>query len=182
MHKQSQNWSGVQYPLKNDWLHKLCEMHRAVASLTVLGGHEFHFPHLFLKFWSILLIFPQTFLIFFLIFIWPSESPTREGPGYGTGNARRSHPSAFYYTKIHSVFKVIVDLACHTVPQLKKRKKKPPIPKFPEGRRHFDFWPQQQCGKKICSELVSVVCSLFTHYWSVENTLTVIDHVLQGRR
>ena len=39
-------------------------MDRAVASLTVLGGQEFNFPHFFLKFRS---IFPQTLLIFFLI-------------------------------------------------------------------------------------------------------------------
>ena len=40
---------------------------RAVASLTVPGGQEFHFPHFFLKFRLICLIFPQTLLIFFLI-------------------------------------------------------------------------------------------------------------------
>ena len=40
---------------------------RAVASLTVPGSQEFHFPHFFLKFWSIFLIFPQTLLISFLI-------------------------------------------------------------------------------------------------------------------
>ena len=37
---------------------------RAVANLTVPGGQEFHFPHFFLKVWS---IFPQTLLILFLI-------------------------------------------------------------------------------------------------------------------
>ena len=41
--------------------------YRAVASLTVPGGQEFHFPHFFLKFWSNCLTFPQTLLIFFLI-------------------------------------------------------------------------------------------------------------------
>ena len=57
----------------------------AVASLTVPGGQEFHFPHFFLKFWSIFLIFPQTLLIFFLILaIQVGDSPTREGPGYAT--------------------------------------------------------------------------------------------------
>ena len=57
-------------------------MYKAVASLTVLGGQEFHFPHIFLKFRS---IFPQTLLIFFLILaLWVGESPTREGPGYAT--------------------------------------------------------------------------------------------------
>ena len=40
---------------------------RAIASLTVIGGQEFHFSHSFLKFRSIFLILPQTFLIFFLI-------------------------------------------------------------------------------------------------------------------
>ena len=55
---------------------------RAVASLTVPGGQEFHFPHFFLKFLS---IFPQTLLIFFLILaLRVGESPTREGPGYAT--------------------------------------------------------------------------------------------------
>ena len=58
---------------------------RAVASLTVPGGQEFYFPHFFLKFRSIFLIFPQTLLIFFLILaIRVGESPTREGPGYAT--------------------------------------------------------------------------------------------------
>ena len=42
------------------------EINRAVASLTVPGGQEFHFPHFLLKFQSIFLIFPQTLLIFFL--------------------------------------------------------------------------------------------------------------------
>ena len=55
---------------------------RAVTSLTVPGGQEFHFPHFFLKFQS---IFPQTLLIFFLILaLRVGESPTREGPGYAT--------------------------------------------------------------------------------------------------
>ena len=59
----------------------------AVANLTVPGGQdpwqEFHFPHCFLKFRSIFLIFPQTLLIFFLILaLRVGESPTREGPGY----------------------------------------------------------------------------------------------------
>ena len=58
---------------------------RAVASLTVPGGQEFHFPHFFPKFWSFFLIFPQTFLIFFLILaLRVGDSPTREGPGYAT--------------------------------------------------------------------------------------------------
>ena len=60
-------------------------MPRAVASLTVLGGQEFHFPHFFLKFRSIFLIFPQTLLIFFLILaLRVGDSPTRKGPGYAT--------------------------------------------------------------------------------------------------
>ena len=56
---------------------------RAVASLTVPGGQEFHFPLFFLKFWTIYLIFPQTLLIFFLILVLlVGGSPTREGPGH----------------------------------------------------------------------------------------------------
>ena len=58
---------------------------RAVASLTVPGGQDLHFPHSFLKFRSIFLIFPQTFLILFLILtLWVGDSPTRKGPGYAT--------------------------------------------------------------------------------------------------
>ena len=55
---------------------------RAVASLTVPSGRKFHFPHFFLKFWSIFLIFPQTLLN--SSSFWPrilalqvGESPTR---------------------------------------------------------------------------------------------------------
>ena len=60
---------------------------RAVASLTVPSGREFHFPHFFLKVWLIFLIFPQTLLIFFLtLALRVGDSPTREGPGYATGD------------------------------------------------------------------------------------------------
>ena len=56
-----------------------------VVSLTVPGGQEFHFPHFFLKFQSIFLIFPQTSLIFFLILaLRVGDSPTRKDPGYAT--------------------------------------------------------------------------------------------------
>ena len=51
---------------------------RAVASLTVPGGQEFHFPHFFLKSRLSFLIFPQTFTHFF-----PQFSP----PG-----GRLAHP------------------------------------------------------------------------------------------
>ena len=47
------------------------------------GGQEFHFPHFFLKFWSIILIFP----IFMAIRV--GDSPTREGPGYATGSTSK---------------------------------------------------------------------------------------------
>ena len=56
---------------------------RAVASLTVRVVKSSTFLIFFLKFWS---IFPQTLLIFFLIFaLRVGKSPTREGPGYATG-------------------------------------------------------------------------------------------------
>ena len=62
---------------------------RAVASLTVPGGQEFHFPHFFLKFGSSFLTFPQIFLIFFLILtLRVGKLPTREGPGYATASSR----------------------------------------------------------------------------------------------
>ena len=63
----------------------MVKLNRAIASLTVPGGQEFHFPHFFLKFRLIFLIFPQTLLIFFLILaLRVGDSPTREGPGYAT--------------------------------------------------------------------------------------------------
>ena len=72
---------------------------RAVASLTFPGGQEFQFPHFFLKFWSILLIFPQTFLIFFLIMaLRVGKSPTQEGPGYATGYLGLTHGLKFWST------------------------------------------------------------------------------------
>ena len=58
---------------------------RAVASLTVPVGQDLHFPRSFLKFRSIFHIFPQTFLIFFLILtLWVGDSSTRKGPGFAT--------------------------------------------------------------------------------------------------
>ena len=55
---------------------------RAVASLTVPGGQEFHFPQISINF----SYFPQTFLIFFLILaLLVDDLPTRKGPGYATG-------------------------------------------------------------------------------------------------
>ena len=64
---------------------KLNEYQGRIASPTVPGGQEFHFPHFFLKFQSIFSIFPQTLLIFFLILaLRVGESPTWEGPGYAT--------------------------------------------------------------------------------------------------
>ena len=72
-------------PLCTRTLHR----HRAVASLTVPGGQEFHFLHFFLKFRS---IFPQTLLIFFILALRVGELPTREGPGYATAQTlRRLH-------------------------------------------------------------------------------------------
>ena len=70
------------YTLCGRFMHHVA---RAVASLTVPGGQEFNFPHFFVKFQSIFLIFPQTLLVVFLILaLWVGESPTREGPGYAT--------------------------------------------------------------------------------------------------
>ena len=91
---------------------------RAVASLTVPGGQEFHFPHFFPKFWSFFLIFPQIFLIFFLILaLRVGDSPTREGPGYAT-------ESTITFTKI-----ILLAGKCFRLPfplrsTAKKKKKK----------------------------------------------------------
>ena len=47
----------------------------------------FHFPHFFLKFQSVFLIFSHTLLLFFLIFaLQVGESPIQEGHGYATGS------------------------------------------------------------------------------------------------
>ena len=76
---------------------------RAVASLTVLGGQESHFPHFFLKFWS---IFPQTLLIFFLILaLRVGESPTREGPSYATVRMSKEEPARRYALYIPTIGK-----------------------------------------------------------------------------
>ena len=57
----------------------------AVASLTVPGGQELHFPHFFLKSRLSFLTFSQTLLIFFFFLAHQvGESPTREGPDYAT--------------------------------------------------------------------------------------------------
>ena len=48
---------------------------RAVASLTVPGGQEFHFPHFFLKFRPIVLIFLKLHL--FSSSFWPSGRASR---------------------------------------------------------------------------------------------------------
>ena len=75
---------------------------RAVASLTVPGGQEFHFPHFFLKFRS---IFPQTSLIFFLILaLRVGESPTREGPGYATASSFLMH-GKFWIQNLFKLYK-----------------------------------------------------------------------------
>ena len=46
---------------------KLVPLVRAVASLTVPGGQEFHFPHFSSNRDQFFLLFPQTLLIFFLL-------------------------------------------------------------------------------------------------------------------
>ena len=52
------------------------------------GWARFPLSSLFLKFWSFFLIFPQTFLLFFLILsLRVGDSPTREDPGYATDDA-----------------------------------------------------------------------------------------------
>ena len=55
---------------------------RGVASLTVPGGQEFHFPHFASNFYWLFLSFLK-----FSSSFWPprvGDSPTREGPGYAT--------------------------------------------------------------------------------------------------
>ena len=82
---EHKNTVAVNARLQFQWEGHCCKLTRAVASLTVPGGQEFHFPHFFLKFWSSFLIFPQILLLFFLILaLQVGESPTREGPGYAT--------------------------------------------------------------------------------------------------
>ena len=89
-------------------LHKLkiveLEEHfiRAVANLTVRGGQEFHFSHSVLKFRSIFKIFPQTFLIFFLILaLRMGDSPTGKGPGYTT--AFHTHDTGFDWSAANAL-------------------------------------------------------------------------------
>ena len=69
-------------------LEKVClfdHLFRAVDSLKVLGGQDFHFPDSVLNFQSIFIIFPQTYFIFFLIWVlWVGKSTTWKGSGYIT--------------------------------------------------------------------------------------------------
>ena len=58
----------------------LLNLRRAVASLTVPGGQELHFPNYFLKFRSIFLIFRQTLPIFFLLG-WGTRPLAHPGEG-----------------------------------------------------------------------------------------------------
>ena len=91
---------------------------RAIASLTVLGGQEFHFPHFFLKFRSIFLVLPQTSLIFFLILtLRVGNSPTRKGPGYTTGGQVRLIESLLIGT-LHVIIiatKLLVTMDTYTI-------------------------------------------------------------------
>ena len=49
------------------------------------GWAKVQFPHFFLKFWSIVINFPQIFVILFLILAFRvGDLPTRKGPGYTT--------------------------------------------------------------------------------------------------
>ena len=73
-------------------------MHRAVASLTVPGGQEFHFPHFSSNCDQFFLNFSRPLLIFFLIqALRVGNSPTREGPGYATGCAVGPTPLKTHY-------------------------------------------------------------------------------------
>ena len=68
-------------------------MFRAVASLSLPGGQDKNISPIFPHFPVFSLIFPQIsvifFLIFFLILVFRvGSSPTREGPGYTTGDVR----------------------------------------------------------------------------------------------
>ena len=78
---------------------------RAIASLTVPGGQEFHFPHFSSNFDQIFVFFPQTLLIFFLILaLRVGESPIREGPGYATGRDIVTHrPENVRFCSLDSV-------------------------------------------------------------------------------
>ena len=61
-------------------------LYRAIASLLLPGGQDKNISSIFPHFPVVILIFPQIFLIFFLILVfWVGEPPTREGPGYATG-------------------------------------------------------------------------------------------------
>ena len=60
---------------------------RPVASLTLPGGQDKNISSIFPLFSAFSLIFPQFFLIFFLIeVVRVGESPTRKGPGYATAS------------------------------------------------------------------------------------------------
>ena len=76
--ERSCSFSMVKLVLNERWC-------RNVASLTVPGGQEYHFPHFSSNFHHFFFTFPQTFLIFVLILaLRVGDSPTRGSPGYVT--------------------------------------------------------------------------------------------------
>ena len=104
---------------------------RAVASLTVPGGQEFHFHHFLPQIWIKLSYFLISFL---MLALRVGKSPTREGPGYATdhisfqGYGLSSHQSAVSSTRLKmsfsnqapvharfllSLFAVLFFICCH---------------------------------------------------------------------
>ena len=63
------------------------EENRAVASLTVPGGQEFHFPNFSSNFDQFILFFLKLYSFSSSVWFsgWAARPRTREGPGYATG-------------------------------------------------------------------------------------------------
>ena len=57
---------------------------RAVASLTVPGGLEFHFPHFFSNFDQVFLYFLKLYFFPLILALRVGDLPTQEDPGYAT--------------------------------------------------------------------------------------------------
>ena len=95
-------------------IHSTGNKTRAAASLTVPGGQGFHFPHFFLTFRSIFLIFPQTLLIFSLI--WPSGWASRPS---GKALATPLNKTSFLFHRTYHLI-VFFKLGCVTVLSSKK--------------------------------------------------------------
>ena len=88
------------------FFHLFSQKTRAVASLTVPSGQEFHFPHFFLKFRLISLFFLKLYL--FSSSFWPSGWASRP-PGKALATPLQKTPHIFPHSTKTCSFAMMMD-------------------------------------------------------------------------